>query len=105
MSIDENFFEGPKNHNNTFRMSAESFFTFFDFLFTKKIQNNVSARFYKNHLLTGKILPVTLFRGLVSDFRKPPVTLKVFPKAACDSESCFESRPSIYTGEISTIRV
>jgi hypothetical protein len=32
-----------------------------------------------------KILPGTLFRGLVPAFRKPPATLKVVPKAACDS--------------------
>jgi hypothetical protein len=32
-----------------------------------------------------KILPVTLFRGLVPTFRKPPVTLKDVPKAARDS--------------------
>jgi hypothetical protein len=28
-----------------------------------------------------------------------PVTLKVFPKAACDSENCSESGYDMYTGE------
>jgi hypothetical protein len=49
--------------------------------------------------LTGlkKILPVTLFRGLVAAVRKPPVsvTLKDVPKAARDFEKIkfSESRP------------
>jgi hypothetical protein len=30
--------------------------------------------------------------GVVPAFRKPPVTLKVVPKAACDSENCSESQ-------------
>jgi hypothetical protein len=34
-----------------------------------------------------KILLVTLFKKLVLAFKKPPVTLKVGPKVACDSGS------------------
>ncbi len=43
-------------------------------------------------LTISEIIPVTLFRKLVPDFRLPPVTLKVVPKAACDSENCSEGR-------------
>jgi hypothetical protein len=52
-----------------------------------------------------KILPETLFRGLVLAFRKPPVTLKDFPKATCDTGNCSESRPRMYTVEIQPMRV
>jgi hypothetical protein len=54
--------------------------------------------------LIVKILPVTL-HWLVPVFRNPPVNLKVVPKAVCDSENCFESRPLMYTGEIQPMRV
>jgi hypothetical protein len=47
----------------------------------KNIKNKVSACFYE--------INVTLFRKLVPAFREPPVTLKVGPKAACDSEKLF----------------
>jgi hypothetical protein len=51
-------------------------------LFVKKFQNEVSACFYE----------ITLFGAIVPAIRLPPVTLKVVPKAACDSENCSESR-------------
>ena len=55
-------------------------------LFVMKIQNKVSACFYEITIV--KIFPVALFRKLVPAFRKPPVTLRNFPKAAYDSENC-----------------
>jgi hypothetical protein len=45
------------------------------------------------HFLIVKILPVTLFMGLVPAFGKPPMTLKVVPKATCDPKNYFKSRP------------
>jgi hypothetical protein len=38
-----------------------------------------------------KILPETPFKDILSAFRRPPMTLKIVPKAACDSENCSES--------------
>jgi hypothetical protein len=40
-----------------------------------------------------KILPLTLFKKLVSVLQYAPVTLKVVLKAACDPENCSESQP------------
>jgi hypothetical protein len=54
--------------------------------------------------LIVKILPIALFRKFVPAFRKPPVTKKIVPKAACDTENCSESRPCIYAGENRPIR-
>ncbi len=66
-------------------------FTIFVCLFVKKIQNKVLLASMKS-LIIVKILPVALFR-------KPPMTLKDFPKAVCDPENRSESKPWIYTGE------
>ncbi len=46
-----------------------------------------------------KFLPVTLFRDRITAFWKPPVSLKVVPKPACDPENCSESRLWIYIGK------
>jgi hypothetical protein len=59
-------------------------FTIFVCLFVKKIQNKVLLASMKS-LLTVKILPIALFR-------KPPMTLKVYPKAACDPENRSEKQ-------------
>jgi hypothetical protein len=51
----------------------------------EKIQSKVLLAFMKS-LLSVKVLPVALFS-------KPPMTLKVFPKAVCDPENGSESKP------------
>ncbi len=45
-----------------------------------------------------KIFQVSLFRELVPAFRKPPVTLKVVPPAACNPEIVPKVGPGMYTG-------
>jgi hypothetical protein len=78
------------NYSNTFRISADSFQNIFMArLLWKKLQIKFLLTSLKSlAVLFLKILPVTLFRKHVPAFLKPPVTLKVVPKAACDSENC-----------------
>ncbi len=69
LSQDEYFLEGP-NIKTVFLERALMVFTIFDFLIVEQILNKVSACFtvQLNHLLTVKILPVTLLFRL-SDSR------------------------------------
>jgi hypothetical protein len=78
-------------------------FTISGCLFVERSKNKVSARFYRKSPTNSEIHSVTLFRKLVSAFRsplwlqrvfrKPPVILKIVPKAAYDSEHFSVSRP------------
>jgi hypothetical protein len=68
-------------------------FTIFGSLFVGKIKIKFSACCFEiTYYCNCKNLPVNLFRKLVPAYRKPPMTLKVVPKAVCDSEKCSESR-------------
>ncbi len=61
------------------------------FLWKKKLKITYLLAFLKS-LINYEILPVTLVRKFVAAYRKPPVTLEVVSKAACDSKKSFESR-------------
>jgi hypothetical protein len=53
---------------------------FLDYFLGRERKSKVSACFFKSLLISKKILPETLFKKLVSAYRKPPVTLRIYMK-------------------------